>query len=596
MMNFKNLIQNQNNERKPSSNKAFITFLSIGLILISSFYIIFTFLPPRGPNPPQDKILTWGMAGSPPYLDPIDSMDSQANAIIRQCTEGLWGYNYSDPEFPLIRVLAENEEWISPTHLRVTLRPSVFFHDMTPFIADAAIWNLERLEYMCNHTGYLNPHIQRVTRTASLYEFPDGTPIIDHFTKISLLEFDIFLNSPFSDLLDIYAYVCGNMLSPTAHAAQTHRFITLQENLVGTGPYIFDEYNANTDVIFSKNKYYEGPPGWSEPVYFDKLIFSIIDDDTSRNFAMLAGDIDWLQTVDPDFYDDFQSSPYITFHESEIPGFEFSHIVMNHNKINTTWRKAISYAINYTYIISDYQNNTVLRAYGPISPAFGAYYKKDLDVIAPYMNYSIARQTILDGLGSDARIAGLTATEYREDPINDADWNNAGLLTINYSGLAEDVFYFDMYLKLQLWLTRIGLNVTNGLTSLNYYFKLLHDFTKNEIELIWAEWVPEYLSPMNQIQPLMSNISFLNFGQINDLQMEAWFVQWSLTTDFNERVELCHNISEYIVTVLYPHAYVYHPKVISIHAADLYNCPYNALGNFWAYPVKRNESWTPKKI
>ncbi|MFX1388172.1 MAG: ABC transporter substrate-binding protein [Promethearchaeota archaeon] len=585
----------RDNEKKVLVNSLIV----LGLILnVSLFYILFYIVlsPYNYPIPPRSKTLIWGMGASPPYIDPTDSWDSQANVVIRQCTESLWWYNYSDPTLPLIRVLAGSEQWISITQLRVTVRQGVYFHDGTPFNADAAIWNLERLEYLCNHTGALDPATHRRAHTASLYEFPDGSPIIKNITKISEFVFDIYLNAPFSDLLDIYAYVCGNMLSPTAHAAQAQRFISLQETLVGTGPFIYESYVADTEIRFSKNENYNGPPGWDDRAYFDYLIFSIIVDPPTRNYAMLAGDIDWIQGAITDLYDTYRADPLITFYESEIPGIGFSYCGMNNHIINVTWRKAISYAVNYTYIISDYYQDTVLRAYGPLSPAFGAYYKPEFDAIAPYMNYSIARQTLLDGLAGDARIAGLTAEEFGANSTNDANWAASGLITFNYSGNLDNQFRADMLTMLQLWFDRIGITVLNGLTSWDYFLKLIHGFTPNgfdDLELYWVVWDSEYFSPMNQIQPLMSNMSLSNSAQVNDPQMEAWFVQWSLTTDLADRIELCHNISEYIARVLYPYVWVYHPKVISVHAVDLYNCPYNALGNFWAYPIMRNETWVP---
>jgi ABC-type oligopeptide transport system substrate-binding subunit len=269
---------------------------------------------------------------------------------------------------------------------------------------------------------------------------------------------------------------------------------------------------------------------------------------------------------------------------------------MNNNLINVTWRKAISSAVNYTYIISDYLQDIVLRSYGPVSPAFGAYYKPGFDAIAPYMNYSIARQTVLDGLGGDAAIAGLTAEEFGANPTNDANWAAAGLKSFNYTGNADNQFRADMLPQLQLWLPRIGVTVTDGLTFWSYFLKLLHGFTPggfDDLELYWVGWGPDYLSPMNQIQPLMSNTSESNSAQVNDPWLESMFVLWSVTNDLPTRIEIIHNMSTYIATVLYSHVWTYHPKINSIHAADLYDMAYNALGNFWAYPVKRNETWTP---
>jgi hypothetical protein len=255
----------------------------------------------------------------------------------------------------------------------------------------------------------------------------------------------------------------------------------------------------------------------------------------------------------------------------------------------------MAYAKNYTYVISDYKQDTVLRAYGPVSPAFGAYFEPTIPTVAPYMNYSIARQTIIDGLGGDARIVGLTNEEFGANPTNDANWEAANLVSFNYTGNADNQFRADMLPMCQLWFGRIGMTVTDGLTFWSYFLKLLHGFTPggfDDLLLYWVGWGPDYLSPMNQIQPLFSNTSESNSASINDPYLESMFVLWAAATDIPTRVEIVHNMSLYINSQ-YTHVWSYHPKVQNIHAADLYDVPYNARGNFWAYPIKRNETWTP---
>ena len=47
----------------------------------------------------------------------------------------------------------------------------------------------------------------------------------------------------------------------------------------------------------------------------------------------------------------YRTNPWITVYETETPGLIYQYLSFNVNLINLTWRKAMSYAINYTYII-----------------------------------------------------------------------------------------------------------------------------------------------------------------------------------------------------------------------------------------------------
>ncbi|MHA1186592.1 MAG: ABC transporter substrate-binding protein, partial [Candidatus Heimdallarchaeota archaeon] len=73
------------------------------------------------------------------YLDPQDAWDRGSFDVIQQVCEGLYGYNYSDPEMEIIPYLATAGGVWSPDGLNYTvpLRSGVIFHDGTPFNASA---------------------------------------------------------------------------------------------------------------------------------------------------------------------------------------------------------------------------------------------------------------------------------------------------------------------------------------------------------------------------------------------------------------------------------------------------------------------------
>jgi ABC-type transport system substrate-binding protein len=331
-----------------------------------------------------------------------------------------------------------------------------------------------------------------------------------------------------------------------------------------------------------------------DPVMFDELILHVIDDSTTRNYVMLGCDIDYLFGSMSDLWDTFKESPYITFKELDKPSLSYSYLGMNNKQINVTWRKAISYAINYTYILEDMWEGSMAKSHGPVSPGFGLYFDDSLKTKAPYYNLTIARQTLIDDLGINT--TGLTAS------INphDAAWESANLTIFNYTYNTDNLFRADLYVVLKEWLLDIGIVLEDGGTDwayflYRYWWRHYPDF--DEYQLFWRGWSPDYLDPMNIIKPLFSNTSiFSNAAQVNDPILEKMITDYLSETLEPVRITIIKNISEYLATELYPHVFGYHTKTRSVHAADLYDVAYNVAGAFWAYPIKRNLTWSPSRL
>ncbi len=573
---------------------AIVIVLSIGLIIstFGNFILITEFGVNNSKSPPHDhggENLIVGTLSGPVDLDPVDSWDSASWDVINQVCEGLLFYNYSDPELPLTPLLATNFTFLDSTHIDFTLRTGVTFHDGTAFNADAAKWNFDRLMHFLNHTGTLADGLSPA-KIHSLFEFVDGSPIIADVVKIGDFTIQIHLNGPYSSILGLLAFAATRMLSPTYHEAQGHldTYIdTSADLIVGTGPYEYIEYVTDNFVRLKRFDNY-----WMEPVMFDELILDVIDDSTTRNYAMLAGDIDYLIGSHLDFWDWFNESPYITFKEMDKPGLSYHYLGMNNKQINVTWRKAISYAVNYTYILQDMWEGSMVKSYGPVSPGFSSYFDDLLKLKAPYYNLTIARQTIIDDPGINT--TGLSAS------INphDVAWESANLTIFNFSYNNDNWFRADLYFVLKEWLLDIGIILEDAGTDWPTYilFRYFRWYPPNydEYQLFWRAWGPDYLDPMNIITPIFSNTSiYSNAAQVNDPILEKMITDYLSETLEAVRIATIKNITEYLATELYPHAFGYHPRIRICHAVDLYGVAYNVAGVFWAYPIKRNLTWAP---
>jgi len=557
-----------------------IILLSVGILIsgtanfVFSYYIGLSFIRPL-----EQNVLTVGVpsgGGQLSSLDPVNSLDGYTKKVISQVLEPLWSYNYSDENIPHIHMLAVNETWISNTQLRVFLRRDVKFHDGTQFNANAVKWNLERIMYLCNFTGELDPVTQLIARTHKLFEFPDGSPIFDHFEIINLYTIDIFLAAPYSPIMDLMCSVACGMLSPSSHS-KTEKIYPDANKLIGTGPYKFDLYTPDTEIRFSRWGGY-----WREPVQFDALVYNYLPSYEIIYYLMLSGEVDYTFWARYDYRGLLNESPWVTYKEEETPNPGYVYLLMNNNKINKTWRKAISYAINYSHILKIHEEtykDFVVRAQSPISPALYGY---DPTVKAPEYNLTFARE-IMVSMG------------FGELPWNDTQWRNAEFAEFKYSYVinygSSEILYFSL-LKDNLNLIGITL-LDDGILHLNPFMPLPWEIDLNYLEFYLEGSGVDYLDPINILLDLFSKSSENNLAQVDDPWLEQKFTEALQELNETARAEIYSMIQHYFTEELFPHAFMYHPIRHTVHVADLYNFPYNPLGVFYPYPIKRNFTWSP---
>ncbi|MFW9829648.1 MAG: ABC transporter substrate-binding protein [Candidatus Thorarchaeota archaeon] len=554
-------------------------------------------------TPPELETLVVGTGSGPNDLDPTDSWDSASNDVIEQAVETLFTYDTRQwvvtQTMPRINWLAASYSWTSNTEFVVTLREGVHFHDGTLMDGEAVAWNFNRFMYLMNHTGELPPD-GRAVKVHSLYEFPDGTPVFDTVEATDTYEVTFTLTAPYAPILNAMAYTACGILSPASTPA-TEIIDLGTGDIIGTGPYIYDYYITDTEVRFTKFDDYwatAAPYNLEDEVMFDAMVYSVIDDPSALNYAMLAGDIDIIFGAMTDLLPTFRTNPWIKVFEADVPGLVYQYLAFNTKQINWTWRRAMSYAINYTYILEELLDGRAFRSYGCVSPGYGPafnHWLRDGQLITPgngsaVHDLTVARQTLIDDPGIDT--TGLTANPNPDDGA----WESAALASYNYSYNTDNWFRTDLYVVLKDWFLDIGVTLTDGGTDWGYFILRAYGYVPggyDQLQIYFIGWGPDYLDPFNMIDPLYSNISTSNACQINDPWVMGNLSLALQTTDDNARNQIYWTIQWRLFAELYCHAPVYHSFVTSVHAADLYDIEYDVMGRWWALPVKRNLTWVP---
>ncbi|MFX1287314.1 MAG: ABC transporter substrate-binding protein [Promethearchaeota archaeon] len=488
--------------------------------------------------------------------------------IISQIAEGLFEYEITNEYTRIVPNLALDGQWSSDgLNLTCPLREGVKFHDGTPFNAYAVKWTFDRLHNLLNNISYLD--LNKGWYGSDGKEILNRTEIIDNYTVRFVLNRRFV---PFKALLcSFQSYI----LSPST--APANDFIDIDTNLIGTGPF---KYNSST---FLYDPLWEGywtanttllanPDYWDGRPKLNKLIFKFFEENwesggyQKRYEAMISREIQ-ITKLFPFKPENYTSYPGITldFYDS----YWINYIAIKNSLINATMRKAISYAINYTNILTfEALNNEagVIRARSPLSK--GVLYSNWKDFDVPYFNITIARQVLKD-VNWNGTAGALTAND---NITGGNEWeslvtNGTPLAIYNYTYIVwrwRHAFYKDVLAE---DLKQIGVEI-NLIPTVNG--------TEFSDKLKWSHflqtgWHPDYNDPSNNINPMFSSKAdgFANWGLVNDTLVQEWMEEGIIETNETAREQLYYDIQKRLIEEVYPCIWTYTERYCEVHVSNL---------------------------
>ena len=520
-------------------------------------------------------------------LDPQGSWDSASMDVIDQVCEGLLAYDFSDPELQIIPQLATGLGTWNPAgdEYTIQLRQNVTFHDGTPFNATAVKFTWDRMAWALNTTG---TNMINITIVEELYVFSDKTPIVDDIIINSDYNVTFILSRPYLAFEALLCFEASYILSPTSTPADRY-LDTATDDLVGTGPFVYDSTEPAIEV-----KLHAFDDYWKGKASINELVFKEILDTDARNLALLAGDIHFLSDPSESYYGVLNSTAGLTFEEGPQSAI-LQYLGMNNNLINVSFRKAISYALDYDYIINNLRGGNAVRAKSPI-PLGIRYANSTFDV--PILNLTHAR-LIMQSMGFGA---GFNVSD-------DTEWVNqestSPFAIFNYTYNIGHNFREDILVLLQDNLAKIGIRVTDaGMTYIDFIYRIFEigNLHRDMLELYWLYREPDYNDPSNFINPLFTNRSVgANGAQYNGFQAAIddnrdpynpndnvqLLMEVALTeTDPAKREKLYDRIQELLIERDYPWAWGYVNKLYYAHNANLTGFPPNAFKKLDFYSCK----------
>lgn len=215
---------------------------------------------PEGPQ--QGGMLIIGKAREAVGLDPHLVTARSSFEIIAQVYNQL--VDLGDDYLPIPELA---ESWENPDDLTFIfhLRPDVKFHNGRTLVASDVKFSFERIK----NPDVASPWSSQLELIESI-ETPDDSTVVVHLSK------------PFGAFMSTIASTWAAIVPPEEVEANGD----LQRVMVGTGPFMLDEYVEETRTVLKANPdYFEGAP------LVDGITYMIIPDEAARLAALRTGEI-----------------------------------------------------------------------------------------------------------------------------------------------------------------------------------------------------------------------------------------------------------------------------------------------------------------
>lgn len=310
------------------------------------------------PTADVQKELVFGRGGDSVSLDPISTTEGETFKVTVNIFETL--INYGEQDTTLQPGLAT--DWTpSEDGLEYTLklREGVKFHDGTDFNAEAVVKNFER---------WMNGDADQFPYYTMFGGFKgDEGHVIKEVVAEDDFTVKFILNRPQAPFLKNLAMSPFGIASPAALEKFGADFM---KNPVGTGPFKFVEWKENDRITLEKNADYwmEGYPK------LDKIIFRSIPENSARLNALLAGEIDLMDGVNPSDLTQIEGNPDLQTFERPSMNVGYLGFTVNRPPFdNKLVRQALNHAIDKEGIIAAFYGGLAEPAKNPLPPALEGY-------------------------------------------------------------------------------------------------------------------------------------------------------------------------------------------------------------------------------
>ncbi|MEM7022232.1 MAG: ABC transporter substrate-binding protein [Pseudomonadota bacterium] len=241
--------------------------------------------------------LNYAATDDPPHLDVHVTTAGLTSNITRHIQETLYTF---DSEYNTVPLLAESETTSDDGKVVViTLRQGVNFHNGEEMMADDVVASLNRWGAHGGRGKILYDHIESVEATGDY-------------------EVTITFKNVFGPWKNLVAFNNGGpTIFPAEIVADAGAEPIPNEQVIGTGPFKFNEWSPNRYIEIVKFDDYSQPPGEADgyagpkEVMLDAIRFIPVPDAGTRVSGVQAGDYDYAEMIPGDLYEELNADPNV---------------------------------------------------------------------------------------------------------------------------------------------------------------------------------------------------------------------------------------------------------------------------------------------
>jgi len=223
----------------------------------------------------------WASASDIPTWDIHSQNNALGNGVHAAVYESLFYYN--SRTFALEPMLATGSKQVSPTQVRVALRPNVKFHDGAAFNADDVVFSLNRAMAKTSNYGVYTQGIDRVVKvddlTVDIFTKAPNPVLLRQLTELRMMDRDWSEKNKSVEPKD----------AKTKDENFAHR------NANGTGPFVLKSWEQDVKLVLAKN------PNWWGKMEGNvtEVVYTPIKSEATRVAALLSGEVDMILDPSP---------------------------------------------------------------------------------------------------------------------------------------------------------------------------------------------------------------------------------------------------------------------------------------------------------
>lgn len=281
--------------------------------------------------------LVIGFGAQPPNLDPIATTSNDTGVIMRHVFESLVTL---DSDYNVQPMLAESyEESDDGKEITFTLREGIKFHNGDEMTADDVVASMDHWK---DNSGIGEDYFE----DASFEKEDDYTVVLK-------------MSEPLSTALTVMSVEAGNMAAiMPKDIIEDADSETGVEEFIGTGPFEFEEWKQDKEILLSKNEEYEsreeeanGLSGKREPLV-DELNFTFAEDPATQLSGLKSGEYDVIDALPRDNADEVEMDPNLDLYTTSGSTVNIIHNKKKGLFENVEAREAVTVGLNMEEILT----------------------------------------------------------------------------------------------------------------------------------------------------------------------------------------------------------------------------------------------------